>query len=109
MAHQVRKANGADTATTPGAGDLANARLGCRDYRRLLHSGPTSPPVPHADSRLQVLAAEATSAGFEPVEIETPSGLGHFAASFGLTLPADLDGDVGARPRLVVDVEVESG
>jgi hypothetical protein len=74
---------------------------------RLRHTGPVEPPVTHGLSVVQAFGPIVASPAFQPIRVETGELDGSYAASFGLTWPLDLTG-IG-MPRVVVDVEVESG
>jgi hypothetical protein len=74
---------------------------------RLRHTGPVEPPVRHGLSAVQALGPPVVPPAFQPIRVETGALHGSNAASFDLTWPLDLTG-IG-MPRVVVDVEVESG
>src|SRR5262249_56504738 len=69
-----------------GQGSPSRVRI----YGAELRDVTIDPPVAHGDARVEALAVEASSPGFNPVLLETQRGEGSFAASFALFLPRDL-------------------
>src|SRR5205085_9482202 len=69
--------------------------------------GPIGPAVPHGGTVVQPFGPRVSLPEFQPILIETDEQESSNATAFGLTVPLQLAG--AGEPRIVVDLEVESG